>query len=170
MNEKVIVCLDTEETITTMFQQYCMDHKLYSDPIDIDKLKQNIAVFSGAIENYLIDHYGIDLEEPVDAPVTEREKGTDDYNKGWHEAIEKALKECYDVYIEGIPYRVIQEETLIGLGMSVLEREKGTDLEEIVKEIKHERAYRESRHETEEVCEVDVILRIIEPYMKGDKE
>lgn len=43
----------------------------------------------------------------------------------------------------------------------------GIPFEEIVEEIKRERAYRENRHEIEEMCEVDVILRIIEPYMRG---
>ena len=62
----------------------------------------------------------------------------------------------------------IMESVLSAL--SVPAEKKGTDLEEIVKEIKRERAYRENLNDTEEVCEVDVILRIIEPYMRGGKE
>jgi len=53
-------------------------------------------------------------------PYTER---TNEYNRGWYEAIEKVLKECYYVYIEGVRYRVIQEETLTKLGISVSDRD-----------------------------------------------
>lgn len=67
MNEKIIVCVDTEEAIISLFQQYCLDHNLWtSGPTTIDELKRNIPIFSGAIENYLIDHYGLDLEKDME--------------------------------------------------------------------------------------------------------
>ena len=66
MSEKIIVCVDTEETIISFFQQYCLDHELWSSgPMSIDEIKRNISIFSGYIENYLIDHYGLDLEEDI---------------------------------------------------------------------------------------------------------
>lgn len=65
MNEKVLLHVDTEEVIVSLFQQYIIEHKL-TEKSGISALKQNISIFSGAIENYLIDHYGIDLEEDVD--------------------------------------------------------------------------------------------------------
>lgn len=40
------------------------------------------------------------------------------YSKGWHDAIGKALNEAYDVVIDGERFSVVQEETLLGLGMS----------------------------------------------------
>ena len=42
-----------------------------------------------------------------------------EYNRGWHDAIEMALKESYKIYHYGDVLSVVQEETLIGLGMSV---------------------------------------------------
>ena len=62
MRDKVLLNVDTEEVIISLFQEYMLDHKLYYTK-DIDGLKQAISIFSGAVENYLIDHYGIDLEE-----------------------------------------------------------------------------------------------------------
>lgn len=67
MNEKVLIWIDTEEIIVSLFQQYCVKHDLNSDPIDITKISRNISIFSGAIENYLTDYYGIDPEEETDA-------------------------------------------------------------------------------------------------------
>ena len=43
---------------------------------------------------------------------------TDDYKQGWHDAIEKALKEAYTIHHYGDIFRVVQEETLIGVGMA----------------------------------------------------
>lgn len=62
MRDTVLLNVDMEEVITSLFQQYVIDHKLYED-MGIDAIKRNISIFSGAIENYLIDHYGIDPEE-----------------------------------------------------------------------------------------------------------
>ena len=86
MNEKTVVCIDTKEAIISLFLQYCMDHNLFSSsgPMTKDELKRNIPIFSGAIENYLIDHYGLDLEEHVDAPVLDREKRTWILDDGRH--------------------------------------------------------------------------------------
>ena len=61
MRDKVLLNVDMEEVIISLFQEYMLDHKLYYTK-DITGLKQTISIFSGAVENYLIDHYGIDLE------------------------------------------------------------------------------------------------------------
>ena len=58
MNECVLLSVPTEEVIISLFQRYLADHNLYKNGI-----AENITLFSGAIENYLIDHYGLDLEE-----------------------------------------------------------------------------------------------------------
>ena len=63
MRDTVLLNVNMEEVITSLFQQYVIDHKLYEGTGGIDVLKRNISIFSGAIENYLIDHYGIDPEE-----------------------------------------------------------------------------------------------------------
>lgn len=65
MSGKIVVCVDTEEAIVSFFLQYCMDHNLFSSsgPMNMDELKRNIPTFTGAIENYLIDRYGLNPEE-----------------------------------------------------------------------------------------------------------
>ena len=40
------------------------------------------------------------------------------YKQGWHDAIVTALKETHSVHTEGGNFRVVQEETLIGMGMA----------------------------------------------------
>lgn len=62
MRDTVLLNVDMDEVITSLFQQYMLEHKVYYTN-GIDDLKQSISIFSGAIENYLIDHYGIDPEE-----------------------------------------------------------------------------------------------------------
>ena len=57
MNECVLLSVPTEEVIISLFQRYLADHNLYKNGIE-----ENISLFSGAIENYLIDHFGLDLE------------------------------------------------------------------------------------------------------------
>ena len=42
----------------------------------------------------------------------------EEYRKGWHDAISKALDEAYDIDIDGERFTVVQEETLLGLGMA----------------------------------------------------
>ena len=44
---------------------------------------------------------------------------TDEYKQGWHDAIGEALKEMYSIHTEDGTFKVIQEETLIGVGMAV---------------------------------------------------
>ena len=50
-------------------------------------------------------------------PSVSTEK-TDSYKKGWHDAIATALKETHSVHTEEGHFRVVQEETLIGVGMA----------------------------------------------------
>lgn len=42
-----------------------------------------------------------------------------EYRRGWHDALCKALKESYHVQCEGENFEVVQVETLKGLGMSM---------------------------------------------------
>lgn len=42
----------------------------------------------------------------------------EEYRKGWHDAISKALDEAYDIDVDGERFTVVQEETLLGLGMA----------------------------------------------------
>lgn len=67
MSGKTVVCVDTEEAIVSLFMQYCMDHNLFSSSgsMTVDELKRNIPIFSGAIQNYLIDRYGLNPEEDM---------------------------------------------------------------------------------------------------------
>lgn len=58
------------------------------------------------------------------------EKG-EEYRRGWHDAIGKALNEAYDIEVDGERFSVVQEETLLGLGMSAEpfpDREKGEEI------------------------------------------
>lgn len=41
-----------------------------------------------------------------------------EYKRGWHDAIDMALKETRSVHTEEGSFRVVQEETLIGVGMA----------------------------------------------------
>lgn len=41
-----------------------------------------------------------------------------EYLKGWHDALTSALKESYSISTEDGTFRVIQEETITGLGLS----------------------------------------------------
>ena len=50
-------------------------------------------------------------------PSVSTEK-TDAYKQGWHDAITTALKETHSVHTEEGHFRVVQEETLIGVGMA----------------------------------------------------
>ena len=42
-----------------------------------------------------------------------------DYSQGWHDAITKALNEAYTITTEDRSFKVVQTETLEGLGMSM---------------------------------------------------
>lgn len=53
----------------------------------------------------------------ADLPSVSTEK-TDAYKQGWHDAITTALKETHSVHTEDGHFRVVQEETLIGVGMA----------------------------------------------------
>ena len=50
-------------------------------------------------------------------PSVSTEK-TDAYKQGWYDAITTALKETHSVHTEEGHFRVVQEETLIGVGMA----------------------------------------------------
>lgn len=51
---------------------------------------------------------------------------SNDYLRGWHDALEAALKETFNVHVdEGDYFSVVQAETLIGLGMSMEEPKSG---------------------------------------------
>lgn len=71
-------------------------------------------------ELYLPIHFKQLLE---DLPSVSTEK-TDAYKQGWHDAIITALKETHSVYTEEGHFRVVQEETLIGVGMAYEPQER----------------------------------------------
>lgn len=70
-------------------------------------------------ENEWRDNPHIDsiIDALKDLPSVSTEK-TDSYKQGWHDAIGKALDEAYDIVIDGERFSVVQEETLVGLGMA----------------------------------------------------
>ena len=47
----------------------------------------------------------------------------EEYKRGWRDAIQAALSETHNVHTEEGTFRVVQEETLVGVGMSI-ERER----------------------------------------------
>ena len=55
------------------------------------------------------------------------DKPSDDYKRGWTDAITLALKETHNYYTEDGVFKAIQEETLIGVGMMVEEQGENTD-------------------------------------------
>lgn len=57
-----------------------------------------------------------------------------DYSQGWHDAITKALNEAYTITSEDGSFKVVQTETLEGLGMSMPERPQGEKINEIPKD------------------------------------
>lgn len=57
----------------------------------------------------------VDKEELIKALDFDREQ----YKKGWNNAITKALDETFEIHTEDGVFRVVQEETLIGLGMAM---------------------------------------------------
>lgn len=50
-----------------------------------------------------------------------------DYNQGWHDAITKALNEVYTISTEYGSFKVVQAETLEGLGMSIPDKEEDNE-------------------------------------------
>ena len=56
-------------------------------------------------------------QEIKELPSVSTEK-IDAYKQGWHDAITTALKETHSVHTEEGYFRIVQEETLIGLGMA----------------------------------------------------
>ena len=64
-----------------------------------------------------VEGYWAILERMKKLPSVSTEK-TGDYKQGWHDAIEQALKETHSILTEDGPFRVVQEETLIGVGMA----------------------------------------------------
>ena len=81
-----------------------------------------------------IDYYDLDnmdlcqkcydsLAEWMKAGKADREVGEEEYKRGWRDAIQAALSETHNVHTEEGTFRVVQEETLVGVGMSI-ERER----------------------------------------------
>ena len=56
-----------------------------------------------------------------------KEVPSDDYKRGWTDAITLALKETHNYYTEDGVFKAIQEESLIGIGM-VVEEHQGEDI------------------------------------------
>ena len=65
---------------------------------------------------------GLDiLGKPSDCPL--KEVPSDEYKRGWTDAITLALKETTSYYTEDGVFKAIQEESLIGVGMMVEEQQ-----------------------------------------------
>ena len=64
------------------------------------------------------------LKKQIEMLKLDREcdKPSDDYKRGWTDAITLALKETHDYYTEDGVFKAIQEESLIGVGMVVEEQ------------------------------------------------
>ena len=72
--------------------------------------------------NCAYNHPGMydDLKRLLDEMEEEVVKNeSENYKKGWHDALEKALKKSFTIIDEDGCFKVVQEETLIGLGMSM---------------------------------------------------
>lgn len=76
-------------------------HSKFADGFDSDRWWNSMSVL-----------YAINK-----VPSISTEK-TDAYKQGWHDAITTALKETHSVHTEEGHFRVVQEETLIGVGMA----------------------------------------------------
>lgn len=50
---------------------------------------------------------------------SKRNELKNDYKRGWHDALSKALDEAYTIHIEEGIFEVVQAETLIGLGYAI---------------------------------------------------
>ena len=56
-----------------------------------------------------------------------KEVPSDEYKRGWTDAIKLALRETTEYYTEDGVFKAIQEESLIGVGM-MIEEQQGEDL------------------------------------------
>ena len=88
------------------------------DAISREALRKTICDMNFDFGNYY-DHTDEIIDrvcEKIDnvPPVPER-----DYSQGWHDAITKALNEAYTITTEDGSFKVVQTETLEGLGMSM---------------------------------------------------
>lgn len=78
-------------------------------------------------EKILYTPIGLDyLIRAIDELPSVSTEKTDAYKQGWHDAIITALKETHNVQTEDGVFRMVQEETLIGVGMAY-EQEPITD-------------------------------------------
>ena len=67
-----------------------------------------------------------DKEKPIDCPLINlTEWSKNEYKRGWHDALSKALDEAYTIHFEGDIFQVVQVETLIGLGYAMAEPQEG---------------------------------------------
>ena len=82
------------------------------------ELAKDICVPTGNSMVYY-RHRCIDPQDIRDLPSVSVAEKTDAYKQGWHDAISTALKETHSVQTEDGYFRVVQEETLIGVGMSI---------------------------------------------------
>ena len=59
-----------------------------------------------------------EVREKIRALPSVSTEKTDAYKQGWHDAVATALKETHNIYTDDGVFRVVQEETLIGVGMA----------------------------------------------------
>lgn len=88
--------------------------------IDADVLREE--VYSWGMNDYEPSDFTDAID---DAPTVEAIPKADyefqkrnEYRRGYHDAIRKALKESFNIHCDEGNFKVVQEETLIGLGLS----------------------------------------------------
>jgi len=70
------------------------------------------------LEAYISSN-GIGFPGVKDAIKDLMEWSKNEYKRGWHDAISKALEESHDISCDEGIFQVIQAETLIGLGYAI---------------------------------------------------
>lgn len=92
-----------------------IDVKFSGDAISREWLKTAIHNFYYGLQHIPTEE---DIQAYMDAAPSVSTEKTDAYKQGWHDAITTALKETHSVHTEEGHFRVVQEETLIGVGMA----------------------------------------------------
>lgn len=91
----------------------------------LDEIRQLYKDYQPNLATEVIE-FGDALEKLIDNAPTVPER---DYSQGWHDAITKALNEAYTITTEDGSFKVVQTETLEGLGMSMSDNKGGANNE-----------------------------------------
>lgn len=82
------------------------------------KVKDIVKMAQALIDITYNEGYEYGEEDAVDIANQIVDATANEYERGWHDALEMALKETFTSRSEDGTFRYVQEETLIGLGMS----------------------------------------------------